>query len=217
MNDYRQMREYLMHHGIKGQKWGVRRFQNEDGSLTLAGEERYLKGNDRRNMKGDPNFKNAESIANAMVRMNNKHSRSTSDTMHKSYALEREENKTGKFDKKAHEEINNYLILMDSKNAKEKKEFIRKFEEENGVKVMRYQDIPDANQMIYTDGNKYYAIYKGKGRSGSYFNFNDVTAETNRLLKKPYGGNFFNVKDGTTTDWEDAIRDGEELVKKLTK
>lgn len=32
---------YLMHHGIKGQKWGVRRFQNEDGSLTPAGEKRY--------------------------------------------------------------------------------------------------------------------------------------------------------------------------------
>ena len=32
---------YLMHHGIKGQKWGVRRFQNEDGTLTTAGKERY--------------------------------------------------------------------------------------------------------------------------------------------------------------------------------
>jgi len=35
------MEEYLMHHGIKGQKWGVRRFQNEDGSLTGAGKKRY--------------------------------------------------------------------------------------------------------------------------------------------------------------------------------
>jgi len=33
--------DYLAHHGIKGQKWGVRRFQNEDGSLTSAGRERY--------------------------------------------------------------------------------------------------------------------------------------------------------------------------------
>lgn len=31
----------LAHHGIKGQHWGVRRFQNEDGTLTAAGKERY--------------------------------------------------------------------------------------------------------------------------------------------------------------------------------
>lgn len=30
----------LAHHGIKGQKWGVRRFQNKDGSLTSAGKKR---------------------------------------------------------------------------------------------------------------------------------------------------------------------------------
>lgn len=32
---------YLAHHGIKGQKWGRRRWQNEDGSLTSEGKERY--------------------------------------------------------------------------------------------------------------------------------------------------------------------------------
>ena len=31
----------LYHHGIKGMKWGVRRYQNEDGSLTNAGKSRY--------------------------------------------------------------------------------------------------------------------------------------------------------------------------------
>ena len=33
--------EELRHHGIKGQKWGVRRYQNEDGSLTAKGKQRY--------------------------------------------------------------------------------------------------------------------------------------------------------------------------------
>lgn len=32
--------DYLMHHGILGQKWGVRRFQNLDGSYTSEGKKR---------------------------------------------------------------------------------------------------------------------------------------------------------------------------------
>lgn len=33
--------DYLEHHGIKGQKWGVRRFENANGTLTAAGRKRY--------------------------------------------------------------------------------------------------------------------------------------------------------------------------------
>lgn len=39
MSDY-----ILCHHGIKGQKWGVRRFQKKDGSLTPIGKKRYSEG-----------------------------------------------------------------------------------------------------------------------------------------------------------------------------
>ena len=34
---------YLQHHGVKGQKWGERRFQNKDGSLTEAGKQHAAK------------------------------------------------------------------------------------------------------------------------------------------------------------------------------
>ena len=33
------METYLVHHGIKGQRWGIRRYQNEDGSWTEAGKK----------------------------------------------------------------------------------------------------------------------------------------------------------------------------------
>lgn len=36
--------DVLEHHGIKGQKWGVRRYQNDDGSLTALGKKRLAKG-----------------------------------------------------------------------------------------------------------------------------------------------------------------------------
>lgn len=35
--------EELAHHGILGQKWGVRRYQNKDGSLTAKGKKRAIK------------------------------------------------------------------------------------------------------------------------------------------------------------------------------
>lgn len=43
MNAYEKA--YLAHHGIKGMKWGIRRYQTESGELTDAGKRRYGQGN----------------------------------------------------------------------------------------------------------------------------------------------------------------------------
>lgn len=42
MDDYA-----IYHHGIKGQRWGVRRFQNQDGTLTPAGRQRLNTAKDK--------------------------------------------------------------------------------------------------------------------------------------------------------------------------
>lgn len=53
---------FLVHHGIRGQKWGRRRYQNPDGTLTDAGRRRYGYDGD-----GDRSSGNAGSIGSAKI------------------------------------------------------------------------------------------------------------------------------------------------------
>lgn len=52
----------LYHHGIKGQKWGIRRFQNKDGSLTPSGRKRYDDGGSNEKQYRTPKTKSIHRI-----------------------------------------------------------------------------------------------------------------------------------------------------------
>ena len=62
MNDFRDYSNYceLYHHGILGMHWGIRHYQNPDGTLTAAGKKRY----DKLNAKADKEDKVAEIFKN---------------------------------------------------------------------------------------------------------------------------------------------------------
>lgn len=67
MNDYiyigtERVDDFFAHHGIKGQKWGVRRFQNPDGSLTSEGVKRYRAANRIRREIKNPTINDVEKI-----------------------------------------------------------------------------------------------------------------------------------------------------------
>lgn len=59
--------DFLMHYGIKGQRWGVRRFQNPDGSYTDAGKKRYDRSIGDSNALSDSEKQKLASLAKESV------------------------------------------------------------------------------------------------------------------------------------------------------
>lgn len=63
----------LYHHGIPGMKWGVRRYQNSDGTLTSTGKQRYSSGGTKNTMRWG--VRRAEHKTNQNARLQKKASR----------------------------------------------------------------------------------------------------------------------------------------------
>ena len=72
----------LYHHGIKGQRWGIRRFQKKDGSLTPAGKKRYYDTPELNKQKSD--MQSAKSVHRsskfAYIKANNRYENAPTPT-----------------------------------------------------------------------------------------------------------------------------------------
>ena len=53
---------YLAHYGVKGQKWGVRRYRNEDGTLTPAGQKQVYKTLKKYSKSKDPRARLGQAV-----------------------------------------------------------------------------------------------------------------------------------------------------------
>ena len=102
---------YLAHHGIKSQKWGVRRYQRADGSLTSAGLKRY-NAYQQASDKANKFSKYAKEDAKRYIKSGDKRLAKISEQQAKRYA----------------ELAKNYKIsdVTDSKAYKKAKNFVKK-------------------------------------------------------------------------------------------
>lgn len=161
--------EFLEHHGIKGQKWGVRNYQYADGSLTEAGRARYYKptyenamtSNDRHSAIGN-NYKTKE--VNRLDKLANKDINKYGSKLEK---LERKHSimeAKGKSDKK--------LLKNEEKQTK----VLAKLKENMGIHTEKVKSIKD---ITADDGVR---AYKKELKRGA------ITTGVGTLFAGPLGG-----------------------------
>lgn len=146
----------LAHHGILGQKWGIRRFQNKDGSLTAAGKKRYQMTIEKK----------IEKRHAKVVKELKKHHRypekSNAEAVRAQLHKEWADSNSGKQVKKAYQDIDEFTEHMRNKYREDEKlgyQYFDVYTYEEAKKEMALKDnykkaIQDYGKEIYTLAEK---------------------------------------------------------------
>lgn len=138
---------YLIHYGVKGMKWGVRRYQNKDGSLTAEGTKRALREYAMDNSLAYERGRKATIYGNAAAK-STKRTIKIENKLDKQYAKDPEGSKakTQKLRKKWEASAKTTAELLktynESKDIAEKhcKELVNKYGKE-AVSTIKYKDV----------------------------------------------------------------------------
>lgn len=199
---------YLAHHGIKGQKWGERKYQYQDGSLTPEGRRHYGYGEERSSMRAQIKIMRQKAKdERKMVR-----EKARADRL-----MEKQINKQR--EKKEKEQQKQQLKLQKIKNA-EKEKRAKEFEKRNAERakqkaiekeeqIKRMAEFKKQHPLQYRRLKKYLtadgtlneagqALYFGNGKKKNIYQMSneDLKKTTDRLyLEKNYKDAVYKLKE----------------------
>ena len=187
----------LYHHGILGMKWGIRRYQNKDGSLTAAGKKRYAKEEYKNNKKiAKEKYRAAKESADRQYE---------SDTVEKRQALDQEKERFAE------------------KNAETNRHYERKIRAQENIRnkakeEMDFWEDPDSyfyqeNQEKYINANTKISELKANKTYDEYTNrllYNAAVVKINELYADK-------VRDAETRKYAAYVAAGEEYANDLKK
>lgn len=137
---------YLAHHGVKGQKWGVRRYQNEDGTLTKDGQKRY-------NLHSDAKKKEIDTMVDAAKGIRHIHDKNMARLQDSNVGFF-ERKRLERATKATNKELENFYktidIMLGSPTYKERLVYTIKEDKES----LKFIDDPEFAELIKTDIRK---------------------------------------------------------------
>ena len=193
--------EYLEHHGILGMKWGIRRYENPDGSLTEAGKRRYAKyerkkqrvmqsGDAKKILKFRKNLTDEE-FDTAMARV-----AKTDALRYNANAAKREKQEAraeAKAERKAEKAAKEQMKLSKKEMANAKK-----IAEQNAKQSVKSKDFMSTLAKAAAVTGTIYTLYKNVSGIAGAFGVDISPANATKLFKKKEEKKLGNVIDITT-------------------